>query len=237
MPSVNYLTRTQTIAESEYFVKLLLYGPPGVGKTRFCADAPKPIWFDVERSAETFRRIPELAEQKFLVPETFDEMFDFAKQIVKDKAYETIVIDTIGQAQDNNIRQYLETETNHGAKRSKYLALWADYRISTEMLSAFFQFLQDSPIHVILIAHDKEEIHPETKNIVRIRPDLTPALAKGITGLVNVVAYMETTSTPTGAITRKLTVNPIGKIIAKNRLNIQEPTIKEPNFKEIFLND
>jgi len=53
------LERVQQIKDTEYFIKLLLYGRYGAGKTRFAADAPNPVWIDLERSAETFRRIPE----------------------------------------------------------------------------------------------------------------------------------------------------------------------------------
>lgn len=225
------LSRVQTIKDTPYFIKLLLYGPMGAGKTRFTASAPNPVWIDVERSAETFRRIPEFAEIPIFKPTSFDEMFQFARDVVRAKKYQTIVIDTIGRAQDNQVASLVKS------RNKDPLPLWGDYRISTNLMDEMFVFLQDAPVNVVIICHDKIDMDPETKAIVRISPDLTPTLRKAITGLINVVAYLEVTTTATGTRERKLTVNPIGKIEAKNRLNIQESTIKNPTFEGVFLSD
>lgn len=234
---MSILDRVQLIEDMPYFVKLLLYGPGGVGKTRFIGEgAPTPVFMDVERSGETFRRIPELAKTPIFVPKDFEDMFEFSKAVVKAKRYDTLVVDTIGRAQTNQVRDYLIVETNKPkVTRSKYLPLWGDYRVSTNMLDEFFVFLQEAPIHVVFIAHDRVYLN-EDGQITRICPDLTPALSKALTELINVVAYMDATTDIMGKIERKLIVNPINKIEAKNRLNIQELSIKNPNFKDIFLN-
>lgn len=231
------LARVQTISEIPYYVKLLLYGPGGVGKTRFVGEgAPNPVFMDVERSGETFRRIPELSKMPIFIPKNFEEMFKFSQEVVSKKAYETIVVDTIGRAQTNQVRDYLIEETSKPkVTRSKYLPLWGDYRVSTNMLDEFFMFLQEAPIHVIFIAHDRVYIDPDSGQVTRITPDLTPSLSKALTELINVVAYMDASTDIRGQIERKLIVNPINKIEAKNRLNIQENMIKNPNFSEIFL--
>jgi hypothetical protein len=234
------LDRIQLIRETDYYVKLLLFGRYGAGKTRFAADAPNPVWVDTERSAETFRRIPELADTPLFVPTSFEEMFEFCREVVKKKAYETIVIDTIGRAQDDQIQTDIKRDAQVPGKpgtykRDIYLPVWGDYRISTNKIDEMFMFLQKAPIHVIIIAHERIDIDPKTQEIIRITPDITPTLKKSIMGLINIAAFMEVETDIRGNRVRKLTVNPYERIEAKNRLNIQEPSIKNPNFKDIFL--
>lgn len=236
------LDRVAPIRDTEYYVKLLLYGRYGAGKTRFAADAPNPVWVDLERSAETFRRIPELADIPVFVPKTFEELFEFCNEVVKKKAYETIVIDTIGRAQDDQISADIKKDAQVPGKpgqwkRDPHLPLWGDYRISANKIDEMFSMLQKAPIHVIIIAHERIDVDPKTQEIIRITPDITPALKKSIMGLINVAAFLEVETNIRGDRERKLTVNPYQKIEAKNRLNIQEPTIKNPNFTQIFLNE
>jgi phage nucleotide-binding protein len=233
------LDRVQQIKDTEYYIKLLLYGRYGAGKTRFAAAAPNPVWIDTERSAETFRRIPELQNTDLFVPTSFDEIFEFCREVVRKKAYETIVLDTIGRAQDDQIQSDLRKDAQTPGKpgvfkRDPYLPLWGDYRISTNKIDELFMFLQKANIHVIIIAHERIDTDKEG-NIIRITPDITPTLKKSIMGLINIAAFLEVETNIKGERVRKLTVNPYQNIEAKNRLDIQETSIKNPNFNEIFL--
>ena len=228
------LDRAKPIEESTEYIKLLLYGFPGVGKTYFSGHAPNPVFIDHERSTEVFRHVPDLRSIPVFTPSSYKEVVDFCKEVVKTKTYDTIVIDTVSRMQMFQLSQYMKQETA-GKNRSEFMPLWGDYRMSTNVIDELFVFLQTAPIHVILTAHAAEDINQETGTVTRIRPDLTPALNKALIGLINCVAYLEVVTNFKGESTRKLTVNPLNHIIAKNRLNIQEPTISNPNFKEIFL--
>jgi hypothetical protein len=238
--TMGLLDRIQQIKDTEYFIKLLLYGPYGAGKTRFAASAPNPVWVDTERSAETFRRITELQSTPLFVPADFEEMFEFCREVVRKKAYETIVIDTIGRAQDDQVQSDLRKDAAIPGKpgqfkRSPYLPLWGDYRVSTNKIDEMFMFLQKANIHVIIIGHERRDYDKDSGELLRITPDITPTLKKSIMGLINIAAHLEISTDIKGNRERKLTVNPYQKIEAKNRLNIQETSIKNPNFNEIFL--
>lgn len=52
------LDKAKPADELPRWMKLLLYGPPGAGKTELAAGAPKPFFLDFERSTETLRDHP-----------------------------------------------------------------------------------------------------------------------------------------------------------------------------------
>lgn len=240
---MNLLDKFKPVDEHIPFIKFFLYGPAGAGKTTLAASAPNPGFIDPEKSTETLRNTPGLEKIKVMYPNSFEEIFAVCRQIVAAKAYSTIVIETIGRIQANQMRDDLDivTKKPDGTRsRDPLVPLWVDYKKSTYVMDAFFTWLQDAPINVIITAHSTEDRDTETKALLRIRPDITPALNQSLVGLINVVGYLEVSTGLSGVAERKLTINPINKIVAKNRLNIQEPTIKNPNFNSIFkghLND
>lgn len=76
-------------------LKIVLTGVEGVGKTTFAANAPKPIFADLERGSSTFdvTRFPEV--------ETWDQLLDCLTYLYETghADYETFVIDSLSVAE------------------------------------------------------------------------------------------------------------------------------------------
>jgi AAA domain len=67
----------------------LLYGPPGIGKSTFASQAPRPIFLPVERSVD------QLDVESFPTPRTFEEFYRQVRTLNEEEhSYQTIVIDT-----------------------------------------------------------------------------------------------------------------------------------------------
>jgi phage nucleotide-binding protein len=211
------------------YVKALLYGQPGSGKTRFCADAPKPIWLDFESSTETLRHWPEYRSTPVKRPRSIDELVKDVKKAVIDPEVDTVVIDSITSALDFYMRDAAE---KRASKRDKFEFWEADYKYATQVFTDLFGILQNAPINVVIIGHERVFRDAEGK-LETIVPDITPRLQQAVSRLVNVVAYLTCTNTQKGAI-RKLYLNRTSVIEAKNRLNIQEIYLENPTWKEVF---
>lgn len=225
------------VSEHIPFVKFFLYGPAGAGKTTLAAGAPDPGFVDSEKSTETLRNTPGLENIRVNYPKSFIELYATCREVVAKKEFKTIVIESIGRVQANQMKADMDVVTRKpdgSRSRDPLVPVWDDYKKSTYILDDFFSFLQDAPINVIITAHSTEDRDPQTKALLKIRPDITPSLNESLVGLINVVGYLEVITSISGVAERKLTVNPLNKIVAKNRLNIQTPTIKNPTFKEIF---
>lgn len=225
----------ESVSDTPSFVKLLLYGPPGVGKTRFCVDAPDPIWIDFERSTETLRWIGR-GDIKAIRPKSRVEFLELVRSIGK-TGYRTLIIDSVSQQQDVFLAQeMLQIEKDSKGRRSRYLPLYQEFRISTEEMKEAFRILQNLPINVVVIAHDRQYYKTDddgNQRVIAIRPDMTPRVNDAISRLINVIAYYDVERSLKGEVNRKLYVNTTGIILAKNRLNIQEPFLINPNWKDL----
>ena len=225
------IKNSQTVGSRKSWVKALLYGQAGSGKTRFCADAPNPFWFDFESSTETLRHWPEYKDIPCKKPANVEELRRDVAAAILDPDIDTVVIDSITTSLDYYLRQRMEKVA---AKRDKYELYEADYKYATQVFTDLFGFLQDAPIHVVIIGHERTFRDADTGAITNIVPDVTPRLQQAVTRLVNVVGYMETRTSAQKGNSRRLYVNRTHTIEAKNRLNIQETYIDNPNWKELF---
>lgn len=220
------------VSEIPSYTKMLLYGPPGAGKTKFCADAPKPWWIDFENSTETLKHWPEYQDIPVKTPEDATDIFKMVKAMIVDPECETIVIDSVTTALDSFMMKKAEEIATKNRGRDEFVFYEQDYKYSTRVFSKIFDFLVHIPINVIVIFHENK-IFNDDGFVTAIFPDVTPRLRSSVSRLVNVVAYMETENKGDKGATRKLHVNRSNKIEAKNRLNIQQQFLVNPDWKAL----
>ena len=217
------------VRDSQQYVKMLLYGQAGAGKTRFCADADRPHWFDTELSTETLRHWPEYSDIPVKIPTTVDELLRDVQQMVKEDSVGTIVLDSVTTMLDKFIRNYAKNQ----GRKDRYQIYEADYKYATAVFTTLFGELQEAPINVVIIGHERVA-RDDAGTVTGIWPDVTPRLQQAVVRLVNVVAYMSIEPSGLKGAKRKLYLNRTPIIEAKNRLNIQEVFIENPSWKEIF---
>jgi hypothetical protein len=221
------------------YVKALLYGPPGHGKTTFCASAPNPVWIDYEHSTETLRHWPEFENVPVIQANGKTDLSALVAKIAAGKEYETIIVDSLTTALDKYLRNRMKEvkEGKIGTSRDEFRIHEADYKYATQVFSKAFGALEECPVNVVIITHERylfDNSDGEQK-LIGIRPDVTPRLQQAVTRLVNLVGYYKMErSQLKGETTRQLYVNPTPLIEAKNRLNIQATSITNPTWKELF---
>jgi hypothetical protein len=237
LPSL--LDEAVDVSELDSKVKALIYGPRGSLKSTFAGGAPKAIIFDFERSADSIKfvnpnsdaRVLRIRKDKHTPEQVFKAMRDALKP---ESPYETLVIDTIDRMQLFYVRDLVKK-----ANRNPPIPLWQDYRLATESLDEFFVDCQNSDKHVLFISHALDEyiqIDEKTKKFVGIRPALQPTLAKRVSDIINVVGYMTLTVDARKNKLHTLQIAPTSeKIVAKNRLGIEEPIHNDPTWESIFV--
>src|SRR5262245_5601479 len=160
------------------FVKALIYGQAGSGKTRFCADAPKPFWFDFESSTETLYHWPEYQHIPVKKPKDIHELKRDVERAIDDPDIETIVIDSITTSLDYYLRQRMRSVAS---KRDQYELYEADYKYATQVFTDLFGFLQDAPINVLITGHERIFRDNDSGRVTDIVPDVTPRLQQTLT--------------------------------------------------------
>ncbi len=219
------------LSDVDRFVRAIIYGPPGAGKTTLASSAPKPIWLDFENSLEALR----VSRPDIATAGTMDEIKDFEAVLefirsAKSLPYETIVIDTLSSMNLAFLTRHMAVK---GGK-DRHIAGFEDFRKVTNVMREIFQELISVEKHVILIAHEKYW-RDDKGNVLEIRPSLPPATEEAIEQLVNEAFYLtKKTNAMTKQVSRTLTVSAEGKIFAKNRQGFEVTTIEEPTWEKIY---
>jgi hypothetical protein len=129
--------------------RVVLYGPEGVGKSTFGANAPKPIFLGSEDGTD------QLDVQRFPTPETWEDVFAALRVLATEPHdYETLVVDSL---------DWLEPLLwEHVCKRDGEANIEAygygkGYQVALDewrrMLAGLEQLRKAKPMHVVLLAH------------------------------------------------------------------------------------
>lgn len=225
------------VAEEPNYIKLLLYGPPGVGKTTLAAtlDPEHTLFVNIEggmlsvadteaKTTKQLRTVDEV-EEVFWALAHGNKEFDWVKVVVLDSGTELQTIDLEGivaEARKQNKNRKLEDIHIE------------DYGKSTARLKRVFRQFRDLPCHTVITCLSKT-IMSEGKNKrpVAIVPMLTDKLSQSLMGYMDYVWYLDVT--PEGE--RAIATQNTGLVKAKTRGNRFSKEIgklvREPNLNEL----
>jgi len=240
-----------TLDEIEWFVKVLLYGPEGEGKTFWIADnCPKPaVWIDFERSSDTIKRAAETIRPSWktdieVVPVTPkdnpNDVRDFVKNIEKTK-FKTLAFDTLSTSQTFQLNHWMTTGKQKGEKGG--MPEWTDYRWSTTIFNRMLMDLQHAAINVVVVGHEQTywEGEGESRRRVEIGPSVTPALHASVKQLVSGVIRLQNKTTQKVVAGKSVSetkstmlVRRKGLYIAKNRYGLTSQEIEDPTWDKLF---
>lgn len=225
------------------YVKVLIYGVPGAGKTYLAgsaADVPEmsPVLFiDMEGGTKTIRNLwPDVSVVR--IRDRFDDKGRLKKsawQILQDVyedlkkgvgKYKTIVIDSLSEAQKVSMYSVMSGTTEKDPERDPDIPAMRDWGKSGEQMRRFVRAFRDLDCHVIFtaLANDNKD---QMTGKVSVKPSLPGKLADEIPAYLDEVLYLYTRATKDG-IDRKLLSEPTEKYSAKDRSGNLPTTITNP---------
>lgn len=218
--STGIMSRVTSVEQNIDYLKLCLYGSPGVGKTKFACESPGTLLIDTEHGSRTLKNHPELSGVRILKVKAVDDLSKVFWEL-KDGAfpeYKTIVIDTLSELQKRALDEQLKLAARVDPKRDPFVPEGKDYQRNTEQIRKLVMSFRDLDRNIIFTAHELEE--KDDDGTFKVRPALTPKVNQTLYGLMDCMAYLTLQVDKEGNATRNLQTVPSRRVMAKSRLAI-----------------
>lgn len=183
---------TVTKPEEALYLKALIYGQPGTGKTTLlgsaneCTQTNPILILDFEGGISSLVGL-DVDIIKIRSWKDFDDVYQYLKNDGV-KEYKSIGIDSITECQIYSLTQILkEAESTRTTKTRGFLQL-QDYSKSQIEMRSLVRGFRDLPFHIFFTALMKDEIDPIEGKMRQ--PNLVGQFCDEIVGLVDVCAYL-----------------------------------------------
>lgn len=223
------IVKSNAMSEDMIGLKMIVFGPPGVGKTYFASTAQNVLFLLAEKGGMLGikdKGIDVIHINKFA------DLIDAYQFLRKDgHGYKTVVIDSITEVQKKSMDDIL-------IKAGVQTPRMNDWGENIRQISNMCRLFRDLPMNVIFLAHESIEKDEETGETSRRLSVNGQKLPEEIAGFVDCVGYMQANEKLTEDKKKTITVRAIRfgatkKIVCKDRsgkLDIWE----EPNFEAIY---
>lgn len=169
------------------WVKILVYGENGAGKTRFAASSPKVLIIDVNEKG-TRSAYGSHAHKREV--RTFDEI-GLAYWYLKagGHPYKTVAIDTITAMHACAMDKVMKEAENRDPTREKSQPSQPIYGRAGKLVEGMLYFFRNLDMHVVFLAQERKE-KDEDGNVVEIVPSLPEGCRGAATACTGIIGHM-----------------------------------------------
>lgn len=142
------------VGDATPWVKILVYGRSKHGKTRFAASGPSTLVVDVnEKGTKSIRSYPGC----YVYPVSKWEQLSWVYWYLREgnHEYQTVVIDTLTQAQSLCMRQVLREAEDRDPNRPPSMPRRQDWGQSGELMKDMIFKYRNLPMHVVFVCQER----------------------------------------------------------------------------------
>lgn len=174
------------ISEASPYVRLLVYGKNGKGKTRLAASFPKALIIDVNE--EGTRSAREFKGTKVYPVRRWEDISAIYWYLQKgDHPFESVAVDTLTALGDMAVRRALKENFDRDPNKDPKQPKIQDWNKSKQLMEGIILQFRNLPMHVIFTAQERTVGDPEEGEEIMHVPRLQTAvqgIAMGAVGIV-----------------------------------------------------
>lgn len=223
---MSILDKIKKATEAPLYLKMMVYGDPGTGKTHFAGTIPNCLILDMEGGVTTLQGMNSQAD--VLRIEKWTDLLEVFQFLKGEHSYKTVVLDHLTEAQRLLMRYVIEQAAPNRKRETKDLPSQQDWGHNLELILRLARAFRDLPMNVLLIAW-KQEQKDEIDGSITVKPALKgKTTAEEIMGMMDIVGIMGRRGEDF-----VMRVKPTQKIQAKTRFNNFPEELVNPTWADI----
>ena len=177
----NVLSKIKSVSDIQQFLKTMIIGPTGSGKTTTIATFPKPILILDFREQGT-DSISDFGDDIKLLPvEHVDEVEQLYWYLLEgDHPYKTVAWENVAQAQDLFVIKAKEDE----GKTADDHASKGTWGAAAGLFKTWLMNYRDLPLHIIFTSHPRTTTPDEEEDAGGIVPEVGPRVMPSVAGIL-----------------------------------------------------
>jgi phage nucleotide-binding protein len=177
--------RIVPVSQADPYLKVLMYGRNGMGKTRFACTAPKPLLIDIqEKGTKSVRKYKGVE----VYPARSWKEVVWAYWYLKagGHEYESVILDTLTGMQNVCMVQVLKESGDRDPTKDPKTATMRDWGKLAQLMKEQLLNFRNLDMHVVFTAQERTYDNEEEERMERV-PDLSPGSRATATACVDVI--------------------------------------------------